>query len=122
MAWSFYSDRPVYLQLAERIRKKIISGEYVLGMQIPSVRQLATEAAVNPNTVQRALVELESEGILEVRGTLGRFVTDNESVIETCKENEARALVSAFLKNAEQMSITKDQLIAMIKEERDERT
>ena len=85
MAWSFASDRPVYVQLAERLRKKIISSEYRAGEQIPSVRQLAAETAVNPNTVQRALAELEDEGLLEVHGTLGKFVTEDRTVIERCQ-------------------------------------
>ena len=120
MAWSFSPNRPVYLQLAERIQKSIISGQYAPGTQIPSVRQIATEATVNPNTVQHALTELEGNGIIETRGTLGRFVTEDLSIIEACKEKEAKELVDEFLKNADQMSIPRERIITMIKEAFDE--
>lgn len=121
MAWSFASDRPVYVQLAERLRKKIISSEYRAGEQIPSVRQLAAETAVNPNTVQRALAELEDEGLLEVRGTLGKFVTEDRAIIERCQREQAKALVHAFVASAKEMSIPTKELISMIEEEINER-
>ena len=121
MAWSFASDRPVYVQLAERLRKKIISSEYRAGEQIPSVRQLAAETAVNPNTVQRALAELEDEGLLEVHGTLGKFVTEDRTVIERCQREQAKALVQAFVASAAEMSIPTKELISMIEEEINER-
>ena len=117
MAWSFASDRPVYVQLAERLRKKILSADYKPGEQIPSVRQLAVETAVNPNTVQRALAELEAEGLLEVRGTLGKFVTEDRTAIERCQAEQAKALVRTFVSSAAEMSIPIEKLIAMIKEE-----
>ncbi len=121
MAWSFASDRPVYVQLAERLRKKIISSEYRAGEQIPSVRQLASETAVNPNTVQRALAELEDEGLLEVRGTLGKFVTEDRAIIERCQREQAKELVRSFITSAKEMSIPTKELISMIEEEINER-
>lgn len=121
MAWSFASDRPVYVQLAERLRKKIISFEYRSGEQIPSVRQLAAETAVNPNTVQRALAELENEGLLEVRGTLGKFVTEDRAIIERCQRDQAKELVRSFVASAKEMSIPTKELISMIEEEINER-
>lgn len=114
MAWSFSSDRPVYLQIAERITKSVLSGEYVAGAQIPSVRQLALEAAVNPNTVQHAFAELENEGIIISKGTVGRYVTENTQIIETCREKMAEQLVKNFAENIRQLSITKEQAISMI--------
>ena len=121
MAWSFASDRPVYVQLAERLRKKIISSEYSAGEQIPSVRQLAAETAVNPNTVQRALAELEDEGLLEVRGTLGKFVTEDREIIERSRREQAKSLVRSFVASAAEMSIPTEELISMIQEEINER-
>ena len=121
MAWSFESDRPVYVQLAERLRKKIISGEYGTGEQIPSVRQLAAETAVNPNTVQRALSELEDEGLLEVRGTLGKFVTEDRGIIERSQREQAKLLVRGFVASALEMSIPTKELLAMIEEDINER-
>lgn len=116
MAWSFSSDRPVYLQIAERIKKSVLSGEYSVGEQLPTVRQLALEAAVNPNTVQHAFVELEDEGIIISKGTLGRFVTEDVRVIEVCRREMAEKLVKNFVDSIEQLSITLDQAIEMIKE------
>jgi len=117
MAWSFTSDRPVYLQIADRIKKMVLSGEYSAGEQIATVRQLATTAAVNPNTVQRAFTELESEGIIVSKGTVGRFVTEEPEVLETCRSKMAEDLVKDFVKDMRQLSIGKTQLIKMIEEE-----
>lgn len=114
MAWSFSPHAPVYYQIAERIRKRILSGEFSPGDQIPSVRQYATEATVNPNTVQRALSELESTGLIESRGTLGRFVTEKTEIIEKCREDEARRLIGEFLNEAYRLHIPKADLIDMI--------
>ena len=116
MAWSFSSDRPVYLQIAERIIKSVLSGEYPLGEQIPTVRQLALQAAVNPNTVQRAFQELENEGIIISKGTLGRFVTQDATVLKACKKRIAKQVINDFATNIKQLSITKDEVITMIEE------
>ena len=117
MAWSFSSDKPVYLQIADRITKAVLSGEYRAGEQIPTVRQLALEAAVNPNTVQRAFSELEHEGIIISKGTTGRYVTEDVEVIEHCQNKMAEQIVIEFLRNMDQLSIAKEEVIAMIKEE-----
>jgi len=116
MAWKFSSDRPVYFQIAERIVKKVLSGEYAVGEQIPSVRQIALEAAVNPNTVQHAFSELESEGLIISKGTLGRFVTEDKEVIEASRKKLAEQLVKEFAENLEELSISKEQAIKMIEE------
>ena len=116
MAWKFSSDRPVYYQIAERIVKKVLSGEYAVGEQIPSVRQIALEAAVNPNTVQHAFSELENEGLIISKGTLGRFVTEDKEIIEVSRKKLAEQLVKGFAENLEQLSISKEQAIKMIEE------
>ena len=115
MAWSFSPHRPVYYQVAERIRQSILSGEYAPGEQIPAVRQLALEAAVNPNTIQHAFSELEDQGLIVSRGTTGRFVTEDISVIDRCRELEAKILVEEFTQRALQLRIPCDTLIEMIK-------
>ena len=116
MAWSFSSDRPVYLQIAERIKKSVLSGGYTAGEQLPTVRQLALEAAVNPNTVQHAFVELEDEGIIISKGTLGRFVTEDMGVIEVCRREMAEKLVKNFVDSIEELSIPLEEAIEMVKE------
>lgn len=107
----------MYIQIEERLRNEILSGEYSPGDQIPPVRQLAITAAVNPNTVQRALTELENEGILCARGTLGRFVTEDTTVLEAARKRAAKGLIKSFLMAAEDLSISKQEIINMLKED-----
>ena len=122
MAWTFSSDRPVYLQIAERITKSVLSAEFRPGEQLPTVRQLAMHAAVNPNTVQRAYQELENDGIIIVKGTLGRFVTDDTEIIERNRKKLAKYLITEFCNNFGELSLPLSQAIEMIKEvEADER-
>ena len=116
MAWSFSTDRPVYIQIADRIKKSVLSGEYEAGQQIPTVRQLALEAAVNPNTVQHAFTELENEGIIIAKGTLGRFVTEDNQVVQAVREDMARCLAKAFVIEMGQLSISPEQALELIRE------
>ena len=97
MVWSFTPDRPIYLQLQEGLKLSIVSGLLPPGDKLPAVRDLALEAAVNPNTVQRALTELEREGLVYAQRTSGRFVTEDTAVIEKMKNELASELVDAFL-------------------------
>ena len=116
MAWSFTSGKPVYLQIAERISDSVISGEYKPGEQIPTVRQLALEAAVNPNTVQHAFAELENEGIIVSRGTVGRYVTEDGAIIELCRQKQAEQTVDEFVNKIKKLSVSKAEIIKMIGE------
>ena len=118
MAWKFTSDKPVYLQIADRLTKSVLSGEYKPGEQIPSVRQLALEAAVNPNTVQHAFSELENNGLIISKNTVGRFVTDDVAIVEECRNEMAKNIVKDFLKNMNQLSITPEQAIHILEEEK----
>lgn len=120
MAWNFNRYTPVYLQIVERIRNDIINGKFKPNEQIPTVRQLAINAAVNPNTVQRALTELENEDLLYSQGTLGRFVTDNEDVILKARKNEAKKFAKSIMKHSKYLGISKDELIEMLEEETEE--
>ena len=97
MAWSFTPDRPIYMQLQEQIKLSIVSGRHPPGGKLPAVRDLAEEAAVNPNTVQRALAGLEREELVYTQRTNGRFVTEDAAVIEKTKNELAMELVEAFL-------------------------
>ncbi|MBR5247273.1 MAG: GntR family transcriptional regulator [Clostridia bacterium] len=116
MAWKFSSDKPVYLQISDRIVKRVLSGEYAAREQIPTVRQIALEAAVNPNTVQHAFSDLENEGLIISKGTLGRFVTEDTEVVALCKRKMAEQLVRDFVKEMEELSITKEETISLIGE------
>jgi len=97
MTWSFTPDRPIYLQLQELLKLSIVSGLHSPGEKLPAVRDLALEAAVNPNTVQRALTELEREGLVYAQRTSGRFVTEDTTVILRKKKELAMELVDVFL-------------------------
>ena len=116
MAWSFSADKPVYLQIADRIRKKVVSGEFLPGDQIPTVRQLALTAAVNPNTIQRAFAELEREGLIVSHGTVGRYVTEDAEIIEGTRSAMAEHIIGDFVREIGQLSISTDEAIHMIEE------
>lgn len=116
MSWEFQTDRPIYLQIAEQFVAGILSGEYPAGSRLGSVRDLAASAAVNPNTMQKALAELERMGLLHSNRTSGRFITDDESVIRKLRENLAQEKVTLFLSQMYQMGFQKEDLIQFISE------
>ena len=116
MAWELKSDRPIYSQLMEYIKISIVSGKYKPGAKMPSVRELASEASVNPNTMQKALTELERLGLLFSVRTSGRFITEDSKMIEEMKCNLAKEEIQAFLKKMEQIGFTKEEAIETIKE------
>lgn len=96
MAWTLSNDRPLYLQLIEHIKRQILSGEYAPGEQFPSVRELALSANVNPNTMQRALAELERDGLLINERTNGRRITENASMIQCMRTELAQIKLNEF--------------------------
>lgn len=117
MSWQFNNREAVFLQIANRLRNEILGGTYASGEQFPTVRQLAYDAGVNPNTVQKALAYLEDEGILSSRGTVGRFVTSDEEILQNARECVRREMVRNWLAEAQALGITTEELIAYIKEE-----
>lgn len=106
MPWEFSNERPIYLQLMEHIRQKIISGTYKPGDKLPAVRELAAEAAVNPNTMQKALSELEKEGLIYANRTTGRFITDDAHLIEDIKFRAAREHMHEYLKKMKNLGFS----------------
>lgn len=117
MAWHFNSTQPVYKQIVSHIRADILNGVYPSGQQIPAVRQLALEAGVNPNTMQRALADLEAEGILLSRGTVGRFVTSDTGILEREQRVLHEETISRVIGEALALGITRDELIAYLSSE-----
>ena len=97
MAWELDSDRPIFIQIVERIQMEIISGKYSPGDKLPSVRDLAAVAAVNPNTMQKALTELERTGLVYSQRTSGRFITEDAKMIEELKNNLAQEQIQEIL-------------------------
>ena len=102
MAWELDSDRPIFIQIVERIQMEIISGKYSPGDKLPSVRDLAAVAAVNPNTMQKALTELERTGLVYSQRTSGRFITEDAKMIEELKNNLAQEQIKEFFGKYEQ--------------------
>lgn len=113
----FEDDKPIYKQLIEYLKIMIIKGEYKSGDKIPSVRELAVIIRTNPNTIQRALVELEKEKLIYTQRTLGKFVTDDENLIYQAKEKLAKEKIDRFLIDMNKMNITKEELLSFIKKE-----
>lgn len=117
MKWSFSNDIPIYAQLVETIKVCIAKGEFLPGERLPSVRDLATEAGVNPNTMQRALVQLESEGLVFSQRTAGRFVTEENERIGAAKRELAQRHIRAFLSAMQALAISKEEAVALIEAE-----
>ena len=114
MYWEFTADRPIYAQLVEALQKRILSGVYPLGSSMPSVRALALEASVNPNTMQRALAELEASGLLSTQRTSGRTVTDDERLIMQLKERIASGYIEQYFREMQSLGIERDVAISML--------
>lgn len=114
MSWNFSDDRPIYIQLMEKIQLKIICGAYKPGEKLPSVRDIASEASVNPNTMQKALTELEKTGLVFSRRTSGRFITEDSNMINDMKNNLAKEQINTFLKNMEKIGYTKEETSKLI--------
>ena len=97
MSEQFDSSRPIYAQLVERLKARILAGTYPPGGHLDSVRDLAAAAGVNPNTMQRALAQLETEGLVRTERTSGRYVTEDTELIEQLRTEAARKLAEEFL-------------------------
>ena len=114
--WDLDNDRPIYLQLMERIQHDIISGVYRPGDKLPSVRDLALDAAVNPNTMQKALSELERSGLVYSQRTSGRFITDDESLLLRMKKDLAEDHIRQFLDKMNNLGFNSEETLDMITE------
>ncbi|MCL1974808.1 MAG: GntR family transcriptional regulator [Firmicutes bacterium] len=113
MPWQFAADRPIYSQLVDYLSIFIITGKYQAGERLPSVRDLAAEAKVNPNTMQRALAELENMQLVYSERTSGRFVTDDKEMIQTTKEMLALKRIEQFYADMARLGIGWQQALSM---------
>ena len=116
MGWTLDKNRPIYLQLVEELQSRIVSGVYPPGTKIDSVRDLAAEAAVNPNTMQRALAELEQSGLLRSERTSGRFVTEDRALIAEVRRALAREKIEAFVRDMSVLGFGQQELLNLIRE------
>ena len=114
MPWNLNSSRPIFLQLIEIIQMDIISGKFPPGGKLPSVRDLAAQAAVNPNTMQKALSELERSGLVFSQRTSGRFITEDKHMIEELKSTPAKEKIKEFLYSMQQLGFQKEETIALM--------
>lgn len=119
MEWRFHSDAPIYAQLVEGITLRIVTGRYPTGQRLPAVRELAVEAGVNPNTMQRALSELERTGLVYSQRTSGRFVTEDSEMIEEAKKKIADQRIQTFLEAMDQLGYGREEIVALIEAERE---
>ena len=117
MQWQFSNDAPIYTQLIQQVKVGIVTGAFPPGERLPSVRDLATEAGVNPNTMQRALAELERDGLVYSQRTAGRFVTEDNTMINTAKRSLAQRHVKTFLEAMLQLGFQKEEIIELIARE-----
>ena len=120
MNWHFDSDMPIYTQLISQIKFAIVSGELPPGERMSTVRDLASEAGVNPNTMQRAFQELEREGLVFSQRSSGRFVTEDVSIIEKAKMALAQEHISKFISSMERLGYDRAEIIALLEEKNEE--
>ena len=116
MKWSFSNDVPIYSQLIEQIKIGIVTGVFPPGERLPSVRDLATEAGVNPNTMQRAMAQLEGEGLVYSQRTAGRFVTEDQSCISKAKRSLAKGHIERFLEAMARLGFDEGEVIGLIRQ------
>ena len=115
MAWELNSDRPIYTQILEKIQTRIISGIYQPGEKLPSVRELAAEASVNPNTMQKAFTELERSGLIQTQRNSGRTVTEDTSMIKQVQTQVALSQVQSFFSIMMELGFNKEEILAFVK-------
>ena len=114
MAWELNSDRPIYAQILEKLQVRIVCGIYRPGEWLPSVRDLAAEASVNPNTMQRAFMELERSGLVMTQRNMGRVVTQDTQLIENAKHQMAVTQMNSFFANMRQLGYSDSEIVTLI--------
>lgn len=110
----FKADQPIYLQIMSLIQNKIVSGELKKGYKIPAVRSLALDLSTNPNTVQRALSELEREEIVFSKRGLGRFVTEDDDKIKALKDSEITHLIDNFMTDMQALGLSQEKILTTL--------
>ena len=114
MSWEFQDHLPIYAQLMDTLKRRIITGRYLPGEKLPSVRELAAEAGINPNTVQRAFSELEREGLIYTQRATGKYVTENADEIKSARQALAKTQVAEFLSNMQSLGYSVGDVIVQL--------
>lgn len=117
MDWCIENDRPIWLQLCEQLTLRIVTGIYPMGSRIPAVRELAAEAGVNPNTMQRALAQLEEKGLVATNRTAGRTVTEDVQRIDAVRLELAQAQIRGYLQGMKVLGFSEAEARALLQEE-----
>ncbi len=117
MDWKLEDDRPIWLQLSQQLTRRIITGVYPPGSKLPPVRELAAEAGVNPNTMQRALAQLEQEGLARADRTAGRLVTQDTEILDRVRRAEAQAVIRQYLDAMAALGYPAREAAAILQEE-----
>ena len=120
MAWKLNPERQIWLQLVDVLKFRIVSGQYPAGVKLPSVRELAAEAGVNPNTMQKTFTELERTGLIVTRRTSGRTVTEDTALIEQVRSELAELQISQFLTRMQHLGYQKDDSIRLLLAKKEE--
>ena len=114
MSWEFQDHLPIYAQLMDTLKRRIITGRYLPGEKLPSLRELAAEAGINPNTVQRAFSELEREGLIYTQRATGKYVTENADEIKSARQALAKTQVAEFLSNMQSLGYSVGDVIVLL--------
>ena len=114
MNFIFDNDRPIYIQLVEQLKECIVAGKFKSGEKLPSVREFAMQIKVNPNTVQKALAEIENQKLIYTERTNGKFVTENEELIENVKKELANQKVQKYFQDMNKLGINKQDAITYL--------
>ena len=115
MPWNFDNSSPIYLQIIQEMKRKIIRKELSPGEKLPSVRDLAKEAGVNPNTMQKALSELEAAGLIETERTTGKFVTGDTKLISILREDYLKEKLGPFMSELHSLGLNEEELVTLIR-------
>lgn len=119
MAMNFDNERPIYLQIVEKIKIDIVTGAYSQGMKLPSIRDMAKEYQVNPNTMQRAFIELEESGLVYTERGNGRFVNDEKKKILEVKAQIADTRINEFMTYMQSLDLSNEEIINLINKKGD---
>ena len=117
MEWDIRNDQPIYTQLIQQVTLAILSGTFPCGGRLPPVREMAAEAGVNPNTMQRALTELERDGLVYSQRTSGRYVTEDRAAIAEARHGLAADRVRSFLTDMGRLGFEKEDLLSLLRQE-----
>ncbi|MBS4209288.1 GntR family transcriptional regulator [Bacillus sp. FJAT-50079] len=116
MAKEFIASKPIYIQIAEKIFQQMIRGEIKPGEKLPSVREMAIQSGVNPNTIQRTYTEMERMGVVETKRGQGTFIVENQSIVEELKQTMQREIIEQFVISMRELGLSKEQMKSGLEE------